>query len=152
MEVPVVLAGSLALKMKRTSCLEQEGCPGGILSPSSIHLSLTVITVLHGLQSNTRSVSDYGRCGAEAVEGGQASAHCQLLCGPWSRAPGCLVKPCIPRAGCIFVGFSDAPFRSRQVTPGAPEEGGGEGQTSPGVGEMGEGTPPFGPFKASLAK
>lgn len=122
-------------------------CHPCILGPSSACLSLTVITVLPGLQSNRRSVHRYGRCGVEAVEGGRARAHWQLLYGPWSRAPSCLVKPYTLHAGCILVCFSDAPFRSRQVSPGAPEDGIGEGQTSPSVGEMGEGTPPFGTFK-----
>lgn len=38
-----------------------------------------------------------GSCGR-----GQASAHCQLLYGPWSCAPSCLAKPNILYAGCIL--------------------------------------------------
>lgn len=43
-----------------------------ISGPSSVRLSLTVISTLHGLQSNTRLEHGYGRRGVEAAEGGQA--------------------------------------------------------------------------------
>lgn len=95
---------------------------------------------------------------------GGGPGQCSLSATVWSLelGPSCLVKPYILYASCILVCFSDAtrasedsysaPFRSRQDPPGTPEEGTGDGQTSPSVGEMGEGTQPFSTFKGIFEK
>lgn len=72
-----------------------------ILGPPSVCLSITVITALHGLQSNTRLVRGYGRCRVEAVEGVRPVLTVSYY-GPWSCAPSCVAKPNILHAACIL--------------------------------------------------